>query len=89
MGSRRRLTKERNEIDWFPTVDSALCTGCGICADFCPKSVFEKEAVERKKLTVVRPYECVMLCRGCMPKCPVGAISFPDPEDFKKYIYYV
>ena len=34
------------------------------------------------KVKVVRPYQCVVLCTGCVSKCMNGAISFPKREDF-------
>ena len=88
MGRRRRLTEKRENIEWYPGIDESLCTGCNVCIDFCPKKVFVSKS-RNKKAKVANPYECVMLCRGCMPKCPEGAISFPDPEEFKRYVYYV
>ncbi len=88
MGQRRKLTKDRREINWFPDIDEKACAACGICVDFCSKGVFEMN--EKTGIAVVvNPYACVMLCRGCMPKCPSRAISFPDPEDFKQYVYYM
>jgi len=86
MGARRRFTEERSTIQWYPSVESSSCSSCGVCVDFCPRSVYEKDG--KGRAVVVNPYECVLLCRGCVPKCPSGAISFPDPEDFKKYVYY-
>jgi NAD-dependent dihydropyrimidine dehydrogenase PreA subunit len=40
-------------------------------------------------IAVTHPYECVMLCIGCEGRCPEGAISFPDRNDFYRYVYYV
>jgi NAD-dependent dihydropyrimidine dehydrogenase PreA subunit len=40
------------------------------------------------KVQVTAPYECVVLCSGCVKKCPQGAISFPRREDFEKYVIY-
>jgi len=108
VNKRRSYKVSREEIPWFPVVDSILCTGCGICSDFCPKSVYDLvEDVENpvkdvenpakdvrnpakkiQKAQVVKPYQCVMLCTGCLTKCPQNAITFPNKDDFYKYIEY-
>ncbi len=83
---RRLVTTPRKSINWFPTIDSDNCTNCGVCFTFCPKKVFSK--LQDKKIAVVAPYECVLLCSGCIPKCPQRAISFPKIRDFRKYVEY-
>ena len=87
VGERRRLTQPRDKIDWFPSIDANLCKKCRICLSFCPKGVYSLE--EDGSISVANPYECVMLCTGCQGRCPEGAISFPDKEDFYRYVYYV
>ncbi len=65
----------REEIPWFPRVDSQRCTGCGTCISFCPHKVYrEKEG----KPEVADPLNCVVGCSGCVPQCPAEAISFPS-----------
>lgn len=82
---RRTITKPREQIEWFPSVDASLCNGCRICHDFCPKKVFE---IKENTVTVARPYECVLLCSGCVPKCTQGAISFPPRDTFREFVVY-
>ena len=94
VNKRRSYKVNREEIPWFPVVETALCTGCGICSDFCPKSVYdlvedaENPANKIQKAHVVNPYQCVMLCTGCLTKCPQNAITFPNKDDFYKFIEY-
>ena len=81
----RHLLKPRKDIDWFPTIDEGRCVGCKVCVDFCFKRVF---AFTEGKGRVAQPYECVVLCSGCVLKCPQQAISFPDREEFERFVYY-
>lgn len=83
--SNRRLLAERDTIDWFPSVDAAKCDGCGVCVNFCAKKVF---VLEQGTANVVHPYECVVLCAGCVPKCHNQAISFPKRADFEHFVAY-
>lgn len=88
ISGRRKLTIPRREIPWEPSIDHEKCNGCKICEDFCPKGVFDYNNHE-EKAEVARGRECVFLCTGCLKKCHKNAITFPDKEKFKKYIYYV
>jgi Fe-S-cluster-containing hydrogenase component 2 len=75
-----------------PTVNDALCIGCGQCVSICPDEVL---ALENKK---ARPGAGIFLgciaCGHCVAVCPVGAIAvagrgmtpddrrpLPDPAD--------
>ena len=49
-------------IDW--------CTGCGICAAFCPRKVLE---VKREKVSIVNLEACIK-CGLCELRCPDYAI---------------
>ncbi|MDZ7612265.1 MAG: ferredoxin family protein [Candidatus Moranbacteria bacterium] len=67
----------RSSIDWYPTIDKNKCITCLICVKFCKKGVF---TVSENKPKVINPKNCVVGCRGCDAKCPVGAISHPSDE---------
>ncbi|MEN6413558.1 MAG: ferredoxin family protein [Veillonellales bacterium] len=84
---KRRLLAEREKIAWYPAVDETRCTGCKICYDFCFRKVYSFDEASRKAV-VAQPYECVVLCSGCQPKCPVQAISFPERQDFEHFVAY-
>ena len=89
---KRRLLLPREEIAWFPALDSTLCNGCGDCEDFCKPVVFalgDSEGVKRAKMTVANPYKCIVQCTRCEPVCPSGAISLPCQEDFEHFVEYV
>ncbi len=89
---KRRLLLPREQIAWFPELDSTLCNGCGDCQDFCKPGVFapgEPEGVKRAKMTVANPYNCIVQCTRCEPVCPSGAISLPPQKDFDHLVVYV
>ncbi len=65
----------REEIPWFPRVDSKRCTGCGTCIRICPNKVYRERD---GKPEVADPFGCVVGCSGCVPQCPGQAISFPS-----------
>jgi len=73
----------RKDIEWYPTIDYKLCTGCGVCADFCHEHVYEKQG---DKVVVARPYDCLVSCESCRPRCPVGAIKFPSRQELKQML---
>ena len=68
----------REKIDWYPTIDTEACTGCGECVEFCDHEVF---SMEDSVSVVVNPYNCVVGCTSCGKICPADAISFPDQKD--------
>jgi NAD-dependent dihydropyrimidine dehydrogenase PreA subunit len=93
---RKRLLVAREDIAWFPTIDTALCNGCEACADLCRPGVFEtgppdngSTAVLRPRMRVMNPYNCQVLCTRCEPVCPTGAITLPRPGDFERFVEYV
>lgn len=85
---KREFTAPREEIAWCPTIKEEQCQGCRICYEFCFKKVYDFDEVAQKA-KVKRPYECVVLCSGCAPKCPHQAILFPKREDFEHYVRYL
>lgn len=77
----------RNKIPWYPSVDYEKCIGCGKCVEYCTLEAYEWEEKDEKKRPVVKnPYNCVVLCTGCQPECPVGAITHPSKEETIKII---
>jgi NAD-dependent dihydropyrimidine dehydrogenase PreA subunit len=79
----RRVPRER--IPWYPTVDAGACTGCRVCHEYCQHGVYVWD-VEKNIAVVERPFNCLVGCSGCEPKCPAGAISFPDHESISDLI---
>ncbi|NHQ59830.1 ferredoxin family protein [Chlorobium sp. BLA1] len=89
---KRRLLAPREEIAWFPVIDEAACNGCGDCETFCKPGVFapgEKIGPKRPKMTVSSPYNCVVLCERCAPRCTSGAITLPPAGEFEQFVEYV
>jgi len=77
----------RDKIPWGPTIDYEKCVNCGKCVDYCKLGVYEFEEKEGKTRSVVRnPNNCVVLCTGCEPQCPVGAITYPSKVETRKII---
>lgn len=79
------LTQPRESINWHPTVDTALCTGCKKCHNYCPHGVY---TMVDGKASAAHPYECVILCSNCKPLCPAGAISFPEQKAYIDFLRY-
>jgi NAD-dependent dihydropyrimidine dehydrogenase PreA subunit len=75
------MTRNREKIPWFPTVDKEKCTGCEACFEFCPHHVYE---IEEGKSAVKNPYNCVVGCSNCRGLCPVTAISFPEIQEVRE-----
>ncbi len=53
----------------MPTVDSGVCTACGVCADVCPV-----EAIKIDDVAVIDASKCVE-CLACVDECPTGAMK--------------
>ena len=65
-----KVTKTGSWRTFRPVVDAAKCTGCTICATFCPDGCID---IVEKKAIVNYDY-----CKGCMickTECPFGAIN--------------
>ena len=52
-------------------LDTALCTGCGMCIIVCPHAVFE---IKERKARITDINYC-MECGACALNCRFGAIS--------------
>jgi NAD-dependent dihydropyrimidine dehydrogenase PreA subunit len=68
--------RPREQVAWYPTVDAALCDGCGKCIRFCSNHVYAWDAA-REKVQVVEPFHCVVGCDACAAYCVPGALRFP------------
>jgi len=74
MANEKWLGIDRDEIEWFPTINYAKCTGCMACVKKCTHGVYAEKGGKPK---VVKPKNCVVGCTGCEPICPQNAISHP------------
>lgn len=54
-------------------IDTAQCTGCGICVEICPY----RAIVLRDGRAVYVPKDC-FLCGHCQAVCPVNAVHLPQ-----------
>ena len=54
-------------------IDLALCKGCGICIDICPKTVYDRDPLG--KPIMERNDDCTY-CKQCLLHCPDFAIEF-------------
>ena len=57
--------------EFLPQIDTAKCTGCGLCVKVCPKNVL---AVVKQLPVVVNPEACDYTT-ACQEICPTGAIN--------------
>lgn len=71
----------REEIKWYPTIDSTKCVKCGICMN-CGKEVYDWT---ENGPVVARPYSCVVGCTTCANLCLGNAITFPDINELKEF----
>lgn len=53
-----------------PVVNSAACTGCGVCVPVCPERAIEM----RDDKAFILAGRCTN-CRICIPACPAEAIE--------------
>lgn len=54
------------------------CKSCGICIEFCPKSVFSRDNMGRP---VIERADACIGCRFCEAHCPDFAISIAEGEE--------
>ncbi len=52
-------------------LDTAKCTGCGMCLKVCPHAVFILE----NRRAVITDADLCMECGACAGNCPVEALS--------------
>lgn len=53
------------------TVNESACTGCGVCADVCPRRVL---TLADKKIRITNRDACIE-CGACARNCAFGAIT--------------
>jgi 2-oxoglutarate ferredoxin oxidoreductase subunit delta len=53
-------------------IDLGLCKSCGICSEFCPQGVFDKDGLGNP--VVARLEDCTV-CSFCERHCPDFAIE--------------
>ncbi len=61
-------------------LDRERCTGCGLCADFCPVSVFEMVTENDRTLPSPARLEDCWACDTCVGQCPTGALRVVQPS---------
>jgi NAD-dependent dihydropyrimidine dehydrogenase PreA subunit len=67
----------REEIPWYPSVNTEKCIGCTLCYVTCGRSVYK---MENNKSVAENPYNCMVGCTTCATVCPTEAISFPSRD---------
>ncbi len=69
----------RDQIDWFPTINSSKCNDCGDCVKFCAHDVY---MIDEGTVKVKNPKNCVVFCRACIKMCPIeGAVEFQPKKE--------
>ena len=71
-------------MEYKHIIDLERCKGCGLCVNFCPKSVLEITGKVNAKghfpVFQARPEDCIH-CTICCIVCPDVAISIVELED--------
>lgn len=73
----------REQIPWFPTISTELCTDCGACLDLCAREVYEQDG--DGKIWVAEPFLCMVGCCFCKSVCEPKAILMPSQDILKNY----
>ena len=63
---------------WYPVIDYAACSECGLCVEDCPNGVYDRSKAPSP--VVMNPESCVDHCHGCGDPCPEGAITYVDDD---------
>ncbi|MHC1787842.1 MAG: DUF2703 domain-containing protein [Christensenellales bacterium] len=59
---------------WYPVIDYAACSECGLCVEECPHGVYDRSKAPTP--VVKNPDNCIDHCHGCGNPCPEGAITY-------------
>ncbi|MFZ3070273.1 MAG: hypothetical protein WA110_04015 [Anaerolineaceae bacterium] len=73
----------REQIPWFPTISTELCTNCGACLELCARDVYERD--DNGRVWVGEPFLCMVGCCFCKSVCEPKALLFPGQEMLKNY----
>lgn len=75
----------RSAIDWYPTVITDRCAGCGLCVTSCGRGVYAFD-YEQNKPVVAVPQMCMVGCTTCATICLQDAIEFPSTGYIRQVI---
>lgn len=67
----------RDEICWYPLVESCKCDGCGLCVTSCPSGALAFD-FELNLAFAAAPHRCLVGCTTCAMLCPNEAIHLPE-----------
>lgn len=67
-------------------IDTKSCTGCGLCVELCPLSVFEFTLPAGNSVPEVKRPETCCACMTCSGKCPQSAILVAQNDPVKRYL---
>jgi 2-oxoglutarate ferredoxin oxidoreductase subunit delta len=73
---------EKREVEIY--IDEKICTGCGICIEFCPKKVFsfaKKRSPGGTYIAQVEYSAACSHCRLCELYCPAFALCVEEKDD--------
>lgn len=74
----------REQIAWFPSIDSSKCDGCRACYEYCTRNVFQIVG-EPARAEVTNPLNCIVGCDLCARRCRKNAIEFPPREMLRTF----
>ena len=76
-----RLSRDFLTRKYLLRLDKELCTGCGICAQVCPKEAIEEKPpvvvdgrLKKKPAIDIDPNSCIF-CGECVVLCPYNALK--------------
>ena len=80
---RKEIRLSRNFLTrkYLLRLDKVLCTGCGICAQICPKEAIEERPPSvvngrlKKKPTINIDHKSCIFCGECVVLCPYNALK--------------
>ena len=75
----------RDEIAWWPLVESCACDGCGLCVTSCPGGALAFDFALNLAFAAA-PHRCLVGCTTCATLCPNQAIHLPDRQVVQEVI---